>query len=270
MEESLKKIKVKGKSPMFMDIFQGGALGYYNPISNVIAYNTDPNITDLEGGVEETLKHEFGHKAFSKLPKEMRQIVKESILPSEEVAEGLGVKKKFARYVTTPTEFYTRRRSAIEGLGIDPSKKISQEEAEKLVDFTNAVNSIYTGKPNPKENYNKFKEAYPEKVEMLEKLRAYPGSEEAFQFIKSIKNTPETYMQMFNDVTAVPGETVPMAENGREMSYYQHGLDWKPKTISKDGSIIKDDRGQWAHPGKITQTKKVNQKAPQSWLDQYK
>jgi hypothetical protein len=116
-----------------------------------------------------------------------------------------------------------------------------------------------------------------------------------------------------------------MAENGREMSYYQHGLDWKPKTISKKGSVIKDDRGQWAHPGKITeigsnqitmkgvphpvlgvsdtgdtqmmypgqeyayngssvtefpmmqnggltksQTKKVNQKAPQSWLDQYK
>ena len=238
IEESLKKIKVKGKSPMFMDIFQGGALGYYNPIGNVIGYNTDPNIADLEGGVEETLKHEFGHKAFSKLPKEMRQIVKESILPSEEVAEGLGVKKKFARYVTTPTEFYTRRRSAIEGLGIDPSKKISQEEAEKLVDFTNAVNSIYTGKPNPKENYNKFKEAYPEKVEMLEKLRAYPGSEEAFQFIKSIKNTPETYMQMFNDVTAVPGETVPMAQNGREMSYYQHGLDWKPKTISRNGGWL--------------------------------
>lgn len=41
-------------------------------------------------------------------------------------------------------------------------------------------------------------------------------------------------------------------ENGG-MTYYQHGLDWKPKTISRDGSVIKDDRGQWAHPGEITE-----------------
>lgn len=43
----------------------------------------------------------------------------------------------------------------------------------------------------------------------------------------------------------------PKQENGG-MTYYQHGLDWQPKTISRDGSIIKDDRGQWAHPGEIT------------------
>lgn len=46
-------------------------------------------------------------------------------------------------------------------------------------------------------------------------------------------------------------KTLASAENG--MTYYQHGLDWKPKTISRDGSVIKDDRGQWAHPGKITE-----------------
>ena len=43
------------------------------------------------------------------------------------------------------------------------------------------------------------------------------------------------------------------AQNGQEMSYYQHGLDWKPKMISRDGSVIKDDRGQWAHRGKVTE-----------------
>ena len=43
------------------------------------------------------------------------------------------------------------------------------------------------------------------------------------------------------------------AQNGTEMRYYQEGLDWKPKSISKNGSVIKDDRGQWAHPGEITQ-----------------
>jgi len=43
------------------------------------------------------------------------------------------------------------------------------------------------------------------------------------------------------------------AQNGQEMNYYKNGLDWKPKSISKGGSVIKDDRGQWDHPGEITE-----------------
>jgi len=43
-------------------------------------------------------------------------------------------------------------------------------------------------------------------------------------------------------------------EQGGEMRYYQEGLDFKPKSISKNGSnVIKDDRGQWAYPGEITE-----------------
>lgn len=38
---------------------------------------------------------------------------------------------------------------------------------------------------------------------------------------------------------------IPKGQNGQEMSYYQHGLDWKPKTISKKGSVIKDNNGYW-------------------------
>jgi hypothetical protein len=46
----------------------------------------------------------------------------------------------------------------------------------------------------------------------------------------------------------------PRAENGAEMKFYQEGLDFKPKSISKNGSkVIKDDRGQWDHPGEITE-----------------
>ena len=43
------------------------------------------------------------------------------------------------------------------------------------------------------------------------------------------------------------------AQNGKEMKFYQEGLDFKPKSISKNGSVIKDDRGQWAHPGEVTE-----------------
>ena len=45
----------------------------------------------------------------------------------------------------------------------------------------------------------------------------------------------------------------PKMQNGGEMRFYQQGLDWTPKNISKNGSVIKDDMGQWAHPGEITE-----------------
>lgn len=56
-------------------------------------------------------------------------------------------------------------------------------------------------------------------------------------------------------------KTKASAQNGQEMRFYQEGLDWKPKNISRDGGwlskyndggIIEDDMGQWAHPGEIT------------------
>jgi hypothetical protein len=40
-------------------------------------------------------------------------------------------------------------------------------------------------------------------------------------------------------------------QNGGEMKFYQEGLDFKPKTISEDGSII-TPYGQWEYPGEIT------------------
>ena len=53
-------------------------------------------------------------------------------------------------------------------------------------------------------------------------------------------------------LTESPKPSYPVQENGG-MTYYQHGLDWKPKSISKNGSVIEDDRGQWAHRGKVTE-----------------
>jgi adenylate kinase family enzyme len=59
-----------------------------------------------------------------------------------------------------------------------------------------------------------------------------------------------------------PQQGMPMAQNGMEMKFYQEGLDFKPKTISKnggwlskyeEGGVIKDDMGQWDHPGEITE-----------------
>jgi len=73
----------------------------------------------------------------------------------------------------------------------------------------------------------------------------------------AMKNTPSSvsyldmlkYVNHFNKLKK-KGYTL---QNGGEMKYYQEGLDWKPKSISKNGKVIKDDRGQWAHPGEITE-----------------
>jgi hypothetical protein len=41
-------------------------------------------------------------------------------------------------------------------------------------------------------------------------------------------------------------KTLASAQNGMEMKFYQEGLDWTPKNISKQGSKIKkDDNGYW-------------------------
>jgi len=57
-------------------------------------------------------------------------------------------------------------------------------------------------------------------------------------------------------------KTMASAENGTEMRYYQEGLDWKPKTISKDGSqLVKLDQ--------LTNFTNYNTKQPGGWLDKY-
>jgi hypothetical protein len=75
-------------------------------------------------------------------------------------------------------------------------------------------------------------------------------------------------------------KTLASAQNGKEMQFYQEGLDFQPKTISRKGSVIKDDRGQWAHPGKdgleltkldqLTNWSNYNKSTKGGWLDYYK
>ena len=52
------------------------------------------------------------------------------------------------------------------------------------------------------------------------------------------------------------------AENGKEMKFYQEGLDFKPKSISRDGSqLVKLDQ--------LTNFTNYNTKQPGGWLDKY-
>jgi hypothetical protein len=43
-------------------------------------------------------------------------------------------------------------------------------------------------------------------------------------------------------------KTMASAQNGQEMKFYQEGLDWKPKTISRDGSCLPQAQGGFTVP----------------------
>jgi hypothetical protein len=74
-------------------------------------------------------------------------------------------------------------------------------------------------------------------------------------------------------------KTLPSAQNGKEMKYYQQGLDWQPKSISQNGSWLnkyeqaqdgkkqfklKDERLQAIKPSESTFVKKPNFEAEQA------
>jgi len=68
-----------------------------------------------------------------------------------------------------------------------------------------------------------------------------------------LKFSDEDIIKMNNEV-AKNNSMIPIdrAQNGKEMKYYQEGLDWKPNSIAQDGGAIVDPMGQWAHPGEVT------------------
>jgi hypothetical protein len=112
--------------------------------------------------------------------------------------------------------------------------------------------------------YDPFKEKIT--PAQYKKLLKTNSSEDEFNPLYQLKNAYRD-TQIINLLNSVSQneqsqQETPIAQNGKEMQYYQNGLDFKPKSISKNGSwlskydeggIIKDDRGQWDHPGEITE-----------------
>ncbi len=62
---------------------------------------------------------------------------------------------------------------------------------------------------------------------------------------KKVKTKSGTTIHFNDNWEAVSVNDAPSAQNGQEMSFYQHGLDWTPRNISKNGSVVKDDMGYW-------------------------
>jgi hypothetical protein len=64
--------------------------------------------------------------------------------------------------------------------------------------------------------------------------------------VKKVKTKHGNIIQFNDKWEAISVDDNPKAQNGQEMKFYQEGLDFKPKTISQDGSEIPvDSMGYW-------------------------
>lgn len=86
-------------------------------------------------------------------------------------------------------------------------------------------------------------------------LTSYILGESPYKTLGTVEHEAHSIIEpgLDNEVENVKQKyTLSKKRNGAEMKFYQEGLDWKPKTISQNGSVIEDPMGQWAHPGEIT------------------
>jgi len=247
------KIKEANKRVLKRNKFKA----YYDIGKNELNY--DPKLQGSEDlDLKEIAKHEFGHGAYQKLSDKEKDIINSSIVSSDEflnrtpeVNKDVIDYQKQNNYYTDPTEVYTRRNLLFKLFGLDPSKPITDDQADEMINFRKYMDPHLTDEQS-REMSNKN----PKLWDTYKKWKDNPESGNIMNFMNSMKEDRDTYKHMFNDVTVIPGEQTPTAKNG--MTFYQHGLDWKPKSMKEGGWLdkyepIKDDRGQWAHPGKITE-----------------
>jgi hypothetical protein len=235
-EENLKNldnVKIKNISTEELNKEKAGA--FYDPSTRQISIN--PN--DEFSSSVPTLVHEISHHLRSNFRSgKEREILEKSIDPtasflhkSNDVGHGQEYMSKQA-----PEELHSRLNEFRYNFKLDPTKKYTEEEAKAF---------MTTPEANEKETLQDYKKRLDEYSEKWDR------SEELFNLIKE---DPKKLAGLLNGIAANKSTTpLTQAQNGKEMKFYQEGLDWKPKSISKNGKVIKDDRGQWAHPGEITE-----------------
>jgi hypothetical protein len=95
-------------------------------------------------------------------------------------------------------------------------------------------------------------------LEHLNSLKNTSGLQDLLKIMK-----PEDVVELLNTIaTNNPQQGMPMAQNGMEMKYYQEGLDWRPKSISKNGSQLKK-------LDQLTNFTNYNPTQPSGWLEKY-
>jgi hypothetical protein len=84
----------------------------------------------------------------------------------------------------------------------------------------------------------------------------------ALEFENEIRNGKAEVPQLVNKQQQPENNLQPIQQSMQNggMTYFQNGLDFKPKTISRDGSVVKDNLGYWnpANQGKVVEISSPN------------
>jgi hypothetical protein len=204
-------------------------------VTNVDLIGDDPNITGsyktdtnqilvTPQARDNVYLHEANHY-LNNFPSAMRtvhgNITSANIAPKENLT---GVYKDKYDYFSNPDEVHSRIQVLRKKAKLKPDEEVTPERL------------------------NKF-------------LKTYEGDDENINDLLNLSDT-DHLLEMLNYMAYnEPSDMSSIAQNGKEMSYYKNGLDWKPKGMKnggwldsyEEGGVIKDDRGQWDHPGEITE-----------------
>jgi hypothetical protein len=253
-ENAIANAKVKERTKQLRtvpyDIKDGG--NRFNQYFNKVNLNPINSLS--------TIAHELGHAGTHQAMPSMRDFAAESDYSSGRYWDSITNKTKLNPF----------------------SIGLNEKEIEELVDRAKplAKDTLYEGDPHNDKNtmsINFAQESYgdlmgareilykkgytknfgdPIDKKLLDKAMKDKSISEDFIFRRFYeKYGADNVIHLNNTIAANnPQQGMPMAQNGMEMKYYQDGLDFKPKSISKNGKkVIKDDMGQWAHPGEITE-----------------
>jgi len=205
-----------------------GLLGQHDPLKNI----TD--VSDLDR--LQTLVHERAHKADAS--KRMKGVANESLdnfvkLKNYDISDDAYLDSDRLEYLRHFSERQARHRSTQFWLnknmpGYDFKKPITEKEYDFLIKNQSKIPSdvkdllrLY----GDKENFIK----YSNRFEMGGSLPGATG----MMYARTINPAPSN--------GPYAKKTKASAQNGQEMKYYQEGLDFKPKTISQNGSAITTD-----------------------------
>ena len=279
-KELLEKREAKLANPTIEFVKGNGTrktpvVGYYDPKNPNALISLSDNLDKY--GIDEfanTVRHEFRH-AYDEGGDYLTNYEKELIKNKTAVGDVDKIKalgRNMYNYFTHPTEV-TARLQEIRGALKDNPRIVEYLRrdafnADEFKDKYKVDKEGYYIDPNSKVRIPVYRhydarrdKATQDDLYYLHQKKGSANTSGLIDLLRVMKT--EDIVDLLNTIaTNNPQQGVPMAQNGAEMKFYQEGLDFKPKTISKnggwlskyeEGGVIKDDMGQWAHPGEITE-----------------
>jgi hypothetical protein len=179
---------------------------------------------------ESTLAHELGH------------LTDAPFVPGKLSASDL---KKFDTRDYIPASDKEKIKKYTENKTLDEYNKYLSNPKETR-QFLNELR--YVGKTQG------IYDPFTEKI-TVDKFRKISGDQSPSKDALLHLYSEDEIVDMLNSISKAPQEGIPTAQNGQEMSFYQHGLDWTPRNISRNGGwldkfeeggeIVKDNEGYW-------------------------